>query len=148
MKYFIANLSVHLVVTLLLIILIVVFTNRNKRGSTKHTFTYFLPFILSAVAVVYMVIYTAPRLLDLTDVTNQNYYSYTGFVEEIAPLNNYIVIDGTTYYINPLRDLPIEGSYVRVRYTTYSKYAIEVSFMEEVNVDDSVIEEMQTANMD
>ena len=148
MKYFIANLSVHFVVTLLFIILVVIFANRNKRGQTKHSFTYFLPFLFSICTVVYLWFYTAPRLLDLTDVTSQNYYSYTGFVEEVSPVNNYIIVDGTTFYINPLRDLPETGSYVRVRYTTYSHYAIEVSFMEEVNVDDSVIEEMQTANVE
>lgn len=147
MKYFLANLSIHIVITLIMIILVVVFYNRNKRGQTKHTITFFAPFIICIITVLYLVTYTAPRMLDITDVTSQNYYSYTGFVEEISPVNNYIVIDGTTYYINPLRDLPVEGSYVRVRYTTYSHYAIEVSFVEEVNVDDSVIEEMQTASV-
>lgn len=143
--YFIANLLVHLFVILALVVLIVICANRNKRGQTKHSLTYFMPFLLAIIAGFYVVKYTAPRLLDIPDVMSQNYYSYTGFVDEVAPLNNYIVIDGNVYYINPLRDLPEPGAYVRVRYTTYSKYAIEVSGAEEVNVDNSVKEEMQTA---
>lgn len=148
MKYFLANLSIHVGVILLLVIMLVLFANRNKRGQTKHALMYFMPFVISILTLLYIVKYTAPRFLDLADVISENYYSYTGFVEEISSLNNYIVIDGQTYYINPLRDLPEEGSYVRVRYTTYSHYAIEVSFMEELNVDESVMEEMQTANIE
>lgn len=145
MKYFIANLFVHVLVILILVVLIVIFANRNKRGQTKHSLTYFMPFLLALIAGFYVIKYTAPRLLDIPDVVSQNYYSYTGSVEEVSSFNNYIVIDGNVYYINPLRDLPEEGAYVRVRYTTYSNYAIEVSSAEEVNVDDSVKEEMQTA---
>ena len=147
MKYFIANLSAHAVVTLILVALIVVFANRNKRGKTKHKITYFAPFIFCVLAALYLGFFTAPRLMDIMDVINEKYYSYTGYIEEISPVNNYIVIDGTTYYINPMRELPSEGDYVRVRYTPYCHYAIEVAGAESVNVDDSVIEEMQTANL-
>lgn len=137
MKYFIANLSVHIIVVIALVVIIIIASNRNKRGETKHSLTYFLPLMLSILAVCYMFYFVGPRLLDITDVANDNYYLYTGYVEEISPVNNYIVVDGVTYYINPMRELPAEGSYVKVRCTSNSNYAIEVSDAEELVVDDA-----------
>ena len=104
MKYYLANLGVHIAVNLILTLIVIVSSDRNKRGQTKHALTYFLPFVVSIVTVLYMINFTAPRLLDLTDVTGQNYYSYTGTLEEISSMNNYFIIDGEKYYINPLRD--------------------------------------------
>ncbi|MBO4243117.1 MAG: hypothetical protein IKT14_00545 [Clostridiales bacterium] len=145
MKYYLANLGVHIAVNLILTLIVIVSSDRNKRGQTKHALTYFLPFVVSIVTVLYMINFTAPRLLDLTDVTGQNYYSYTGTLEEISSMNNYFIIDGEKYYINPLRDIPEVGSLVKIRYTRYGKYVIEVTQSEEVNVSDSVNEEIQTA---
>ena len=62
MKYFIANLAVHTIVALVLIIFSVFFSNRNKKGRTKHPVAYFLPIVFCALAVIYTVLFTAPRL--------------------------------------------------------------------------------------
>lgn len=145
MKYFLANLGVHIAINLILTLIVIRSSDRNRKGQTKHTLTYFLPFIMSIVTVLYMINFTAPRLLDLTDVTGQNYYSYTGTLEEISSMNNYFIIDGQKYYINPLRDIPEVGSLVKIRYTRYGKYVIEVTQSEEVNISDSINEEIQTA---
>ena len=144
MKYFIANLVAHSLVVLFLVLLMVLFTNRNHRKKTRHSLAFFLPLLLSGAIIYDMVFLTAPRFLDLSAVINQNYYSYTGTVEKIGYFNNYIVIDGKTYYINPLRDLPSEGTYVRVRYSGHSLYAIEVAPIEPTDVTDSVNEDVQT----
>lgn len=145
MKYYLANLGVHIAINLILTLIVIRSSDRNRKGQTKHTLTYFLPFIMSIVTVLYMINFTAPRLLDLTDVTGQNYYSYTGTLEEISSMNNYFIIDGQKYYINPLRDIPEVGSLVKIRYTRYGKYVIEVTRSEEVNISDSINEEIQTA---
>ncbi|GEM_PF-476905 len=145
MKYYLANLGVHIAINLILTLIVIRSSDRNRKGQTKHTLTYFLPFIMSIVTVLYMINFTAPRLLDLTDVTGQNYYSYTGTLEEISSMNNYFIIDGQKYYINPLRDIPEVGSLVKIRYTRYGKYVIEVTQSEEVNISDSINEEIQTA---
>ncbi|MBQ4271903.1 MAG: hypothetical protein II718_08760 [Clostridiales bacterium] len=145
MKYYLANLGVHIAINLILTLIVIRSSDRNRKGQTKHTLTYFMPFIMSIVTVLYMINFTAPRLLDLTDVTGQNYYSYTGTLEEISSMNNYFIIDGQKYYINPLRDIPEVGSLVKIRYTRYGKYVIEVTRSEEVNISDSINEEIQTA---
>lgn len=145
MKYFIANLGAHSLVVLFLVFLMVLFTNRNHKHKTKHTLAFFLPLLIGGAIIYDMVFVTAPRYLDLSAVINENYYSHTGTVDKIGYFNNYIVIDGKTYYINPLRDLPSEGTYVRVKYAGHSLYAIEVAPLEAVDVTSSLNEEMQTS---
>lgn len=145
MKYFLANLAVHLAVTLVFVILSVVFSNRNKRGKTKNPFAYFLPVIFCAIAVVYTFFYTAPRLLDFAAVKSDNYYSYTGTLENVSGLNNSLTVDGHKYYINPLRSIPEEGSNVKVRYTKYGHYVVEIVIAEEMDVEGSIDEENSTS---
>ena len=145
MKYFIANLSVHTTVALVLIILCVVCANRNKKGKTKNPVAYFLPLLFCAAAVAYMAVFTAPRLLAIASVKSDNYYSYTGTLEDVSVFNNALTVDGERYYINPLRDIPEEGSNVKIRYTRYGHYAVEVVVTEEVDVENSISEEKQTS---
>lgn len=145
MKYFIANLAVHTIVALVLIIFSVFFSNRNKKGRTKHPVAYFLPIVFCALAVIYTVLFTAPRLLDIAAVKSDNYYSYTGTLEDVSVFNNSLVVDGERYYINPLRNIPEEGANVKVRYTRYGHYVVEVVVAEEMDVDSSINEEKQTS---
>lgn len=145
MKYYIANLSIHVLIVLALTVIIIIFSNRNKRRETKHVLSYFMPTLLAIGVAFYMYFITAPRLLDMSDVATQNYYSYTGQIEEISLFNNSFIIDGTRYYINPLRDLPREGSKVRIRYTRFSNYVISVEPVDEVDVTGAINEELETA---
>lgn len=144
MKYFIANLSIHLLITLFFMILVIVFTNRNRKGQTKYPVSYFLPLVFSILTILHAIFFTAPRLLDISNLMTQNFYSYTGTLEEVSVLNNTFMVDGEKYFINPLWELPPEGTPVRIRYTSYSNFAIEVSLPEAVNVSDTINEEMQT----
>ena len=145
MKYYIANLAVHVLLVLVLIVVIVIFSNRNKRRETRHVFSYFVPTILAVGVAFYVYFITGPRLLDMSDVATQNYYSYTGQIDEISLFNNSFIIDGVRYYINPLRDLPREGSKVRIRYTRFSNYVISVEPVDEVDVTGAINEELETA---
>ena len=145
MKYYIANLAVHVVVTLIMIVTVIVFSNRNRKRKTRYVSTYFLPTALAVITALYMFYITGPRLLDLSDVATQNYYSYTGVIEERSLLNNTLVIDGETYYINPLRELPDEGAKVRIRYTRFCNYVISVESVEAVDVSGAIDEELETA---
>lgn len=145
MKYFIANLGIHVLLTVVLIVIIIVFSNRNRVKKTKYVLAYFVPTIAAVITVLYVFLITGPRLLDLSDVATQNYYSYTGVIDEISVFNNSLVIDGHVYYINPLRELPEAGSKVRIRYTRYCSYVISVESMEEVDVTGVINEEMETA---
>ena len=145
MRYFIANLAVHTIVALVLVIFSVFFSNRNRKGKTKHPVAYFLPLVFCALAVLYTVFFTAPRLLDIAAVKSDNYYSYTGTLEDVSVFNTSLVVDGERYYINPLRDIPEEGANVKVRYTRYGHYVVEVAVAEEMDVDSSSNEEKQTS---
>ncbi len=145
MKYYIVNLGVHFLIVLALLILIVIFSNRNRKRKTKSPLFYFLPTVFAVIACLFVFKIMAPRLLDISDVATQNYYSYTGVIDEVAPLNNYLTVDGVKYYINPLRALPSEGTNVRIRYTRHSNYVISVEPVDALDVGGAISEEMETA---
>lgn len=143
MKYYIVNLAVHLAVTLIFIILLIVFSNRNKKRKTKYPVSYFIPTVLAIVIVAYVYGITGPRLLDLSDVASQDYYSYTGEIDEISLFNNTLTVDGQEYYINPLRELPGVGEKVRIRYTRFSRYVISVEVVNELDVSGAIAEDSE-----
>lgn len=143
MKYYIVNLAVHLAVTLIFIILLIVFSNRNKKRKTKYPVSYFIPTVLAIVIVAYVYGITGPRLLDLSDVASQDYYSYTGEIDEISLFNNTLTVDGQEYYINPLRELPEVGEKVRIRYTRFSRYVISVEVVDELDVSGAIAEDSE-----
>ncbi len=143
MKYYIVNLAVHLAVTLIFIVLLIVFSNRNKKRKTKYPVSYFIPTVLAIVIVAYVYGITGPRLLDLSDVASQDYYSYTGEIDEISLFNNTLTVDGQEYYINPLRELPGVGEKVRIRYTRFSRYVISVEVVNELDVSGAIAEDSE-----
>ena len=145
MKYYIANLGAQFFIVLVLLILIVIFSNRNRKRKTRSPVFYFIPTGIALIIALFVFNIMAPRLLDLSDVATQNYYSYTGVIEEVAPLNNYLTVDGTKYYINPLRELPEVGTNVRIRYTRHSNYVISVEPVDALDVGGAISEEMETA---
>ena len=127
MRYFIANLSVHLLITAAFIAFTCIFAARNRKHKTKHVVSFFFPILFAIVAIVDIVIYTAPRLLDINNMVNSNYYYTTGKVEKIGFLKNYFVIDGNYYYLNPLRNTLNEDDVVRVKHTPYSSFTVEMT---------------------
>ena len=145
MKYYIANLLVHVVVTIILLVVFTVFAERNRKKKTRYPVSYFIPTAAAVIIVFYVFMITGPRLLDLSDVATQNYYSYTGEIESTSLLNNTVTIDGKVYFINPLRELPGVGSKVRIRYTRYSNYVISVETVDDLDVSSAINEEMETA---
>ncbi|MCQ2481995.1 MAG: hypothetical protein MJ153_00725 [Clostridia bacterium] len=128
MKYFIANLSAHSLLMIFLLILLIIFSNRNRRRKNKWAFSYLIPVVLSVGIVIYISLIIAPRFCDITDVLSQNYQSYTGTLEKKSFFNNYIIVDGTRYYYNPLHEIPNEGENVKVLYTHNSNFAMSVEY--------------------
>ena len=143
MKYYIVNLAVHLAVTIIFVILLIVVSNRNKKRKTKYPVSYFIPTVLAIVIVAYVYGITGPRLLDLSDVASQDYYSYTGEIDEISLFNNTLTVDGQEYYINPLRELPGVGEKVRIRYTRFSRYVISVEVVDELDISGAIAEDSE-----
>ena len=135
MRYYIANLAFHMVMTILFVTLTCVFASRNRKQKTKHVFTYFFPILFAIVAVVDIALYTAPRLMDINGLINNNYYYNTGTIESIGFLKNYYVIDGHFYYLNPLRNTLVEGDTIRVKHTQFSSYTVEWTVITEAGSD-------------
>ena len=133
MRYFIVNLAVHLLVTILFVVLTCIRASYNRRKKTKHIVTYFFPIAFAIVAIVDIVLYTAPRLMDVNSLINNNFYYNTGAVEQIGFMKNYFVIDGNYYYINPLRNQLTEGDVVRVKHTPYSRFTVEITTITEAD---------------
>ena len=139
MRYFIVNLAVHLLVTIVFVVLTALRAGFNRRKKTKHVVTYFFPILFALVAIVDIVMYTAPRLMDLNSLINSNYYYHTGEVEKIGFMRNFFVIDGDYYYMNPLRNQLTEGDVVRVKHTPYSLFTVDITTITDVEdpADDS-----------
>ena len=130
MRYFIANLIMHLVITGGFVLFTCFAAERNKRKKTKHVVMYFLPIAFALVTILYIVFYTAPRLMDINSLLNSNYYYNSGTVEKIGFMKNYYIVDGKHYYLNPLRNSLKEGDSVRVKHTLYSNFTVEVTMIE------------------
>ena len=125
MRYYIANLVFHILITAFFVVLTCIFAARNRKHKTKHVFTYIFPILFAIVALTDIIIYTAPRLLDINGVVNNNYYYNSGTVEKIGFMKNYFVIDGEHYFLNPLRNTLSEGDTIRVKHTQYSSYTVD-----------------------
>lgn len=133
MKYFCVNLACHVLVFVLLVGLMCFFLWRNRRRKTKHGFVYLTPLLLSILAVADMVLFTAPRLLDIRNITSDSYQFTTGKIESVGRLNNTITIDGQRFYINPLAELPPIGTEIRIKHTDNAKYVWEMSEVSQVS---------------
>ncbi len=127
MRYFFVNLAVHLLVTVVFTVMTCIFAGRNKKKKTKHVVTYFFPIVFALVAIIDIVLYTAPRLMDINSMINSNYFYTTGQVERIGYMKNYFVIDGEYYYMNPLHNTLSRGDVVRVEHTPYSLFTVEIT---------------------
>jgi hypothetical protein len=134
MRYYIANLILHFAITAIFVVLTCVFAARNRKHKTKHVITYFFPILFAIVALVDIILYTAPRMLDINGVVNNNYYYNSGTVEKIGFMKNYFVIDGKYYYLNPMRNTLSEGDTIRVKHTQYSSYTVDWTTVPEVNL--------------
>ncbi|MCQ2533393.1 MAG: hypothetical protein MJ172_02350 [Clostridia bacterium] len=145
MRYFIANLMAHLCVILVLIVLIIIFSKRNQKRKNKYAFSYLLPTIFAIITVAYIGLIVGPRLLDITDVIDGTYQSYTGTLEKKSFFNNFVEVDGIRFYHNPLHEIPEIGQPVRVLYTHNSDFTVSVECVEltdeelspELNISDS-----------
>ena len=127
MNYFIANLAAHIALVAVFAVLACICANRNRKNKTKHVVTYFFPVLFAAVAIALGCRYAGPRLFDIDSVLNEKYFSHSGVVTDVSPLKNYFEIDGEHYYMNPLRNKIEEGDEVRIRFTPYAKYVVDVT---------------------
>ena len=121
------NLAAHAVIFIVFVILMLVFLRRNNKRKVKHGFMYLAPVFFAIVSVVYMVFLTGPRILDIRNITEDIYQFTSGKIESIGYFNNTIQVEGKTFYINPLADIPEEGTSIRIKHTNYGNYVVEMS---------------------
>lgn len=127
MRYFIVNLAVHLMITVIFSVLTCVFAGRNRRKKTKHVLSYFFPIAFALVAIIDISLYTAPRLMDVNSMINNNFFYTTGSVDSIGIMRNYFVIDGKYYYLNPIHNTLKVNDVVRVAHTPYSSFTVDIT---------------------
>lgn len=127
MRYFIVNLAVHLMITAMFSVLTCVFAGRNRRKKTKHILSYFFPIAFALVAIIDISLYTAPRLMDVNSMINNNFFYTTGSVDSIGIMRNYFVIDGKYYYLNPIHNTLKVNDVVRVAHTPYSSFTVDIT---------------------
>lgn len=137
MKYYFVNLGLHLLVTIILIVLLIITTNRNKKGKTSRGVWFFLPVVLSIAVVFHLAVYTTPRLMDIKSVVTNSARESDGIVESISPLNNYIIVDGEKYFINPKHSYPETGTRVQFTCAPNSHVILELSLYNESVSQDS-----------
>ena len=138
MRYFLVNLAIHCVLLGVLIMLACITARRNKKRQTKSVIFYFLPLVFAILAILDLALITGPRMMDISSIASRSYYYDTGKVSSVSFLNNYFVVDGKCYFMNPLRLKVKAGDTVRIKHTHYSLFTSEVIDMS--NADASLTE--------
>ncbi|MBQ6271163.1 MAG: hypothetical protein IJK65_05595 [Clostridiales bacterium] len=133
MSYFWANLAGHLLITLILLIVFLWTVKNTRQNRWKHGYLIFLQVALLIVLLVQMGLYSIPRLLDTTTVLRSSYRMSSGKIESVSQFKDRIVIDGTSYYINPFSFELKVGDEVTVKYTPYAHYAYSLELEEDDN---------------
>lgn len=133
MRYFLVNLAIHCVLLGVLIMLACITAKRNKKHKTKSVFFYFLPLVFAILAILDLALITGPRMMDISSIASKSYYYDTGKVTSVSFLNNYFIVDGKCYFMNPLRLKVKAGDTVRIKHTHYSLFTSEVIDMSNPN---------------
>ena len=130
MSYFWANLGAHLLVSLILLLILLWSVKTTQHHRWKKGFLFLTPVVLMIILLVQMALCTIPRILDSTTVLRSTYHIKTGEIESVGSLGNTIVVDGTTYYVNPFSFEMETGDEVTVKYTPYAHYAYSLELYE------------------
>lgn len=125
MNYYLTNLGAHLVIISALIAVICIFADKVRKRKLKNIVLFFLPVVLTVLVIWYACGIVIPRLYDIRNVVNNNFSSVTGTVDSVAPLKNYIKVDGVIYYKNPSKSCPAQGDVITLRYTETSRFMPE-----------------------
>ena len=130
MSYFWANLGAHFFISLILLIIFLWSIKNTQHNRWKRGIFYLLPVVLVIILLVQLALFSIPRLLDTTTVLRSSYRMKSGTIESVSSLKNHVVIDGTTYYVNPFSFELKKGDEVTVKYTPYAHYAYSIEIEE------------------
>lgn len=138
MSYFWVNLSAHLLVSFLLLLLFLWCVKNNQHNRWKKGFLFLAPFVVMVILLFQLSIYVVPRILDTTTVLRSTFRITDGTIEDVNSMKNSIVIDGDTYYVNPFSFEYEVGDEVTVKYTPYARYAYELEIVKDTETEDEM----------
>ena len=135
MSYFWFNLGGHLLISLILLIVLLWAYKNTQQNRWRKGFLFLLPVVIAIILLIQLSVFSIPRLLDTTTVLRSSYRMHSGKIESVSSLKDHVVIDGTTYYVNPFSFELQEGDEVTVKYTPYAHYAysLELADTDEVS---------------
>lgn len=137
MSYFWANLAGHLLISLILLIIFLWTVKNTQHNRWKHGYLIFAQVVLVIILLVQMALCSIPRLLDTTTVLRSSYRMSSGTIESVSSFKDRVVIDGTSYYINPFSFELKVGDEVTVKYTPYAHYAYSLELEEDDSFENS-----------
>ena len=138
MSYFWFNLGGHLLISLILLIVLIWAYKNTQQNRWRKGFLFLLPVVIVIILLLQLSFFSIPRLLDTTTVLRSSYRMHSGTIESVSSMKDHIVIDGTTYYVNPFSFELHEGDEVTVKYTPYAHYAysLELADTDEIKETD------------
>lgn len=125
MNYFFANLVAHILIASALLAVCCIFADKVRKRKADKLIKFFLPVVLTILVIIYASFIIVPRMFDIRNVISNNYLSQSGTVESVAPLKNYIVVDGIKYYKNPSKSCPETGDKITLKYAETSHFMPE-----------------------
>ena len=131
MSYFWFNLGGHLFISLILLIVFLWSFKNTQQNRWKKGFLYVLPTVLAVILLIQLALFSIPRILDTSTVLRSTYRMHSGKIESVSSLKDHVVVDGTTYYVNPFSFDLNEGDEVTVKYTPYAHYAYSMELQED-----------------
>lgn len=124
--YYFINLSLHFLISLTLMLILLHYVKKNQLRKNKRGISFLLPSLLAVIFLVQVMTFTVPRILDSVNIVKADYRTVTGQVESVRFLNHALVIDGKTYYYNPLIYKPKVGDELKISFTPKAGYIADL----------------------
>lgn len=126
MFFYLLNLAVSLVLTVVVFLLLTRCLETNWAHKNRHPISYLLPALLTMILVYQCIELTIPMLLDGIDVLADSCPIEEIYLEEQA-VGRLTISDGErTLHFNPCQYQLEPGQMVQIRYTKRSQFILEV----------------------
>lgn len=124
--YYFINLSLHFLISLTLMLIFLHFAKKNQLRKNKRGISFLLPSLFAVIFLVQVMTFTVPRILDSVNIVKADYRTVTGQVESVRFLNHALVINGKTFYYNPLIYKPKVDDELKISYTPRAGYIADL----------------------
>ena len=127
MVYFFINLVLHTAISFGLLMLLLLFSEKNRKRTNKRGIYFLLPVVVVLIFLYQVITFSVPRVLDSVSIIKNNYQTETGVVESIGFLNHSVTMNNETFYYNPFMFEPQKGDTLVILYTPNAHYAYSLS---------------------